>query len=105
MVKEIPVQDSKCRPFGCRAYVHLTNARREKGKGVQRTVEAVNLGFTSDCNTSAYKLYIPSTRQIIVTNQVVFDKSFFPYCKEELIKQLGEGDDELDILCKESSSI
>jgi hypothetical protein len=41
-------------------------------------MEGVNLGFASDRNTSAYKLYIPSTRQIIVTNQVVFDESFFP---------------------------
>ena len=50
-------------------------------------------------------MYIPSTRQIIVTNQVVFDESFFPYRKEDLIKQLDEGDDELDILYKASSSI
>ncbi len=78
--------------------MYLTQARREKGKGVLRSVEGVNLGFTSNHNTSAYKFYIPSTRQIITTNYVVFDESFFPYCKEELIKQLDEGDDELDIL-------
>jgi hypothetical protein len=68
-------------------------------------VEGVNLGFASDRNTSAYKLYIQSTRLIIVTNQVVFDESFFPYRKEDLIKQLDEGDDELDILYKASSPI
>ncbi len=68
--------------------MHLTNARREKEKGAPRAVEAVNLDVPSDCNTSAYKLYIQSTRQIIVTYQVVFDESFFPYRKEELIKQL-----------------
>ena len=70
--------------------MHLTKDRREKGKDAQRAVEAVNLGFTSDRNTSAYKLYTPSesTRPIIVTNQVVFDESFFPYRKEELIKLL-----------------
>ncbi len=50
-------------------------------------------------------MYIPSKRQIIVTNQVVFDESFFPYSKEVLIKQLDEGDDELDILYKASSPI
>ena len=80
---------SKFRPFGCRAYTHLTNAGREKGNGAPRAVEAVNLGFASDRNTSAYKLYIPSTRQIIVTNQAVYDERFFPYRKEELIKQLS----------------
>ena len=96
---------SKFRPFGCRAYMHLAKARREKGKDAPRAVEAINLGFASDRNTSASKLYIPSTRQIIVTNQAVYDERFFPYRKEELIKQLDEGDDELDILYKASSPI
>ncbi len=52
-------------------------------------------------------MYIQSTRQIIVTNQVVFDESFLPNHKEELIKQLDEleGDDELDILYKASFPI
>jgi hypothetical protein len=50
-------------------------------------------------------LYIPSTRQIIVTNQAVYDERFFQYRKAELIKQLDEGDDELDILYKATSPI
>ncbi len=66
--------------------MHLSEARREKGNSAQSAVKGVNLGFMSDSNMSAYKLYIPSTRQIIVTNQVVFDESFFPYRKENLIK-------------------
>jgi hypothetical protein len=69
-------------------------------KKAPRAVEGVDSGFASNRNTSAYKLYIQSTRQIIVTNQVVFDESFIPYSKEELIKHLDEGDDELDILYK-----
>ena len=85
--------------------MHLTHARREKGKGALRAVKDVNLGFASDRNTSAYKLYIPSTMQIIVTNQVVFDESFSPYRKVELIKQMDKGDDKLDILYKASSLI
>ena len=48
-------------------------------------------------------MYIQSTRRIIVTIQVVFDKSFFPYSKEDLIKQLDEGDGKLDIFYKASS--
>ena len=67
---------------------HLTKARREKRKYAPRAVEAIHLGFESDCNTRASKLYIPSTKQIIVTNQAVYDERFFPYSKEELIKQL-----------------
>ncbi len=50
-------------------------------------------------------MYIPSTRQIIVTNHVVFDESFFPQRKEELIKQLDKGDGKLYILYKASSPI
>ncbi len=62
----------------------LTQARRQKGKSALRAVKGVNLGFASDHNTSAYKLYISSTRQIIVANQVVFDENFFQYGREEL---------------------
>ena len=36
---------SKCRPFRCRAYMHLTKAQHEKGEDALRAVEAVNLGF------------------------------------------------------------
>ena len=68
--------------------MHLTKALHAKGKDALRAVEAINLGFSSDCNMSASKLYIPSTRQIIVINQAVYDERFFPYRKEELIKQL-----------------
>ena len=96
---------SKFRPFGCRAYMHLNKVRREKGKGAPRALEVVNLGFASDLNTSAYKVLVPSTGQVITTNQLDFDENFFPYRKEELIKQLDEYDDEIDILFKASAPI
>jgi hypothetical protein len=32
-------------------------------------VEAIHLGFASDCNMSAYKFYIPSSGKCIVSNQ------------------------------------
>ena len=35
----------------------------------------------------------------------MYGERFFPYHKEELVKQLDEGDDELDILYKASSPI
>jgi hypothetical protein len=41
----------------------------------------------------------------MTTNQLDFDESFFPFRKEKLIKQLDEGDDEMDILFKASSPI
>ncbi len=45
------------------------------------------------------------TRQIITTKQVVFDESFFPYCKKELITRMHEGGDKLNILYKASSLV
>jgi hypothetical protein len=42
----------KFRPFGCRAYMHLNKDRIEKGRHAPKAVEAVNLGFATDCNTS-----------------------------------------------------
>jgi hypothetical protein len=92
---------SKFRQFGCRAWMHLKKERREKGKTAPRAVEVVNLGFASDLNTtrytSAYKVLISATGQVMTTNQLDFDESFFPFRKEKLIKQLDEGDDEIDI--------
>ena len=85
--------------------MHLNKDRREKGKTAPRAVEAINLGFASDMNTSAYKILIPSTGQVFASNQIVFDESVFPYRKEELIKKMDEGDEEIDILFKASSPI
>ena len=96
MVKEGPLQVQTVRMQSM--YAPYPGSAREKGKDALRAVEAINLGLASDRNTSASKLYIPSTRQIIVTNQMVLDESLFLVSKEELIRQLDEGDDELDIL-------
>ncbi len=43
---------SKFRPFGCQAYMHLKKDSRERGRHAPKAVEAVNLGFATDCNTS-----------------------------------------------------
>ncbi len=48
---------SNFRQFGCLVYMHLNKDRREKGRHAPNAVEAVNLGFATDCNTSRYKLY------------------------------------------------
>ena len=42
----------KFRPFGCRAYVHLNKYSQKPGKHTPRAVEAIQLGFASDCNAS-----------------------------------------------------
>jgi hypothetical protein len=48
-------------------------------------------------------VYNPATDKLLTTNQLVFDESFFPYRKENFIKQLDEADNAIDILFKESS--
>ncbi len=70
---------SKFRPFGFRAWMHLNKEQREKGKTAPRAVEVVNLGFATDLNTSAYKVLIRATGQVMTTNQLDFDESFFPF--------------------------
>ena len=58
----------------------------------------INPGFASDLNTSAYKVLVYKTGQILTSIQPEFDENFFPYRKEELISKLDEGDNETDIL-------
>jgi hypothetical protein len=70
---------SKFRAFGCKAYIYLHDDQRGKGKPIPRAVEAINLGFATDHNMSAYKFYVPSTRKIMLCNQARFDELFFPY--------------------------
>ncbi len=77
---------SKFRPLGCKVYVHLNKERREKGKHTPRAVEAIHLGFASDCNMSAYKFYISSSRKCIVSNQALFDEESFSYRNQDMIK-------------------
>ena len=96
---------SKFRPFGCRGYMWLNKERREKGKTAPRAIEVINLGFASDLNTSAYKVYVEKTGQILTSNQLEFDEGLFPYRKEEMISRLDEGDSEIDILYKASTPI
>ncbi len=61
---------SKFRSFGCLAYVYPNDDRRGKGKHIALAVEAVNLGFTTDLNTSAYKVYVPSNGKLMTSTQV-----------------------------------
>jgi hypothetical protein len=78
---------SKFLPFGRRAYMHLNKVRREKGRHAPKAVEAVNLGFATDCNTSGYKLYIEGTGKILISNQVRFDENLYPYRNSEMVSQ------------------
>jgi hypothetical protein len=77
----------KFRAFGCQAYMYLNEERRGKGKHIPRAVEAINLGFATDHSISGYKMYIPSTRKVVISNPVRFDELRFPYHKQAVIDQ------------------
>ncbi len=47
---------------------------------------------------SAYKFYIPSTGQLINSNQAKFDEDVFPYCNQEMIEGKLAEDNHVDIL-------
>ncbi len=49
---------AKFSKLGCLAYIPLNKDSREKERHSPKAVEAVNLGFATDCNTSGNKLYI-----------------------------------------------
>ncbi len=53
-----------------------------------RATQVIHLGFATDANTSAYVVYNTAMDKILSTNQLVFDESFFPYRKENFIKQI-----------------
>ena len=78
---------SKFRAFGCRAYIYLNDERRGKGKHISRAVEAINLGFATDHDMSAYKFFVPETRKLMLCNQAKFDELYFPYSKQKIIDQ------------------
>ena len=67
--------------------MYLNEERRPPGKHVPRAIEAINLGFATDLSTSGYKLFIPETGKILVSNQVKFDERFFPYRKQKVLDQ------------------
>jgi hypothetical protein len=76
---------SKFSLFGCKAYVHLNQERREKGKHTPQAVEVIHLGFSSDCNMSRYKFFISLRGKCIVSNQAGFDEESFPYRNQDMI--------------------
>ena len=89
---------SKFRPFGCRVYIHLNKERREKGRHAPKGVEAINLGFATDCNTSGYKFYIEGTRKIITSNQGKFDELVYPYRNRNMIDKHIDDLSNIDVL-------
>ena len=96
---------SKFRPFGCRVYMHLNKERREKGRHAPKGVEAINLGFATDCNTSGYKFYIEGTRKIITSNQGKFDELVYPYRNRNMIDKHIDDLSNIDVLTLDQGGI
>ncbi len=91
---------SKFRPFGCRAY--LKKERRASGKLTPRAVEAIHLGFVSDCNMSSsrYKFYVPSTGQHMYSNQAKCDEDLYPYQNQDMIEGMPADESVMTIMLK-----
>jgi hypothetical protein len=72
--------------------MHLNKDRREnlKGRHASNEVEAINLGFATDCNTIdsvVTKFLIEGTGKIVISNQVRFDEDFYPYRNRNMIER------------------
>ncbi len=67
--------------------MHLNKDRREKGRRAPKVVEAVNLGFAANCNTSGYMLYIEGTGNILISNRDKFDENLYPYRNSVMVSQ------------------
>jgi hypothetical protein len=71
---------------------------REKGKYTPRAVDAVHLGFSSNCNMSGYKFCIPLSGKCIVSSQDLFDEESFPYRNQDMISGKLAKDNNLEVL-------
>jgi hypothetical protein len=80
-----PKDVSRLRAFGCKAVVYLNKERQENGKHNAGGINAINLGFA--CNTSAYVLYIPERKTLMISNQVKFNEHEFPFRKQKMVEQ------------------
>ena len=55
--------------------MYLNKEHRANGRGAPKAVEALNMGFATDYNTSGYKLLIEETGKILISNQVRSDET------------------------------
>ncbi|OWB87026.1 hypothetical protein B5S33_g5782 [[Candida] boidinii] len=63
------------RPFGCKVFA-LTDATKRPSKFTPATQEGILVGYSSA--HKAYRVYLPSTHQIHISNNCRFDESVYP---------------------------
>jgi hypothetical protein len=79
-------------------YMFACTRKGGRGKRALRAVEAIHLGFTSDCNMSGYVLYIPSTGKCMVSNDAEYDEDVLPNRNKEMIEEKLAEDSDVKIL-------
>ena len=82
-----PKDVSSFKAFGCECYMYLNKERRQLGKHTARGQAMIHMGFSSDDNTSGWKLYDPVKNKFYISNQVRFNEQVFPMRSEEAIAQ------------------
>ncbi|CCM06583.1 uncharacterized protein FIBRA_08861 [Fibroporia radiculosa] len=70
------------RVFGCLAYVHISDALRQKLDPTAKVVTFI--GY--EPNTKGYRFWDRSTRSVVVSHDVTFDETSFPHCESEPIR-------------------
>ncbi|KAG8483043.1 hypothetical protein CXB51_021981 [Gossypium anomalum] len=63
-----PANYSDLKIFGCPAYAHVDNGKLEP-----RSIKCVFLGYKAD--VKGYKLWCPENRKVVISRDVVFDKT------------------------------
>ena len=87
----VPKDVSKFRAFGSECFMYLNKDRRDLGKHTARARRMVYMGFASDDNTSAWKLYDPEKNKFYTSNQVKFNERVFPFRTEAMLNKYAAG--------------
>lgn len=75
---------SHVKVFGCKAWCKVPDETRKKWD--PKAQSAINLGLVP--GTKGYKLYVPETGAVILSRDVAFDESSFPYRVEDQVVDL-----------------
>lgn len=86
------------RIFGCLAYSHIPKERRTKLE--DKAERCMMIGY--DSNAKAYRLVNLRTLKVVVSRDVIFDETTFPFKEESCDRNMEEEDDMFSITCSVS---